>query len=209
MVLAAVRGGASRSHPYVSLIDADPARLPRTLIVVAECDPLRDEGIAYADRLRTAGNDVTLVCYDGAFHGFLSAGDVLEVADVAARRTCIWIKEKLAQTTASDQRPAVAEDSTQFPQARRAVGAGTAKEEKHMSAQSNKDLVLSMVATVVAPEAVTDDFEFAIQADAWSACRQPCADPRNPNCGPGSNKGTFRFPDDGPAGDGLRQTVRS
>ncbi|WP_319449720.1 MULTISPECIES: alpha/beta hydrolase [unclassified Mycobacterium] len=93
-------GAQDRGHPYVSLVDADLGGLPRTLIVVAECDPLRDEGAAYAERLQTAGNDVSLVCYEGAFHGFLSLGDVLDVADLAGAETCNWIKESFAGTPA-------------------------------------------------------------------------------------------------------------
>ncbi|WP_319449719.1 MULTISPECIES: nuclear transport factor 2 family protein [unclassified Mycobacterium] len=79
-----------------------------------------------------------------------------------------------------------------------------------MSTQTNKELVLSMVASVVAPEAVTDDFEFSIQADPSShaaASRVLTRDALLP--GLAATRETFRFPDDGPAGDGLRQTVRS
>jgi ketosteroid isomerase-like protein len=79
-----------------------------------------------------------------------------------------------------------------------------------MSAESNKELVLTMVATLVAPEAVTDDFEFSIQADPSShgaANRVLTRDTLV--AGLAATKSTFRFPDDGPAGDGLRQTVRS
>jgi acetyl esterase len=93
-------GEQDRSHPYVSLVDAELHSLPRALIIVAECDPLRDEGTAYAERLRIAGNDVTLVNYDGAFHGFLLLAEVLEIAEVASKRTCDWIKESFAQTAA-------------------------------------------------------------------------------------------------------------
>jgi ketosteroid isomerase-like protein len=79
-----------------------------------------------------------------------------------------------------------------------------------VSAESNKELVLSIVATVVAPEAVTDDFEFSIQADPSSHAAANRVLTRDTLvAGLAATKNTFRYPDDGPAGDGLRQTVRS
>lgn len=44
--------------------------LPPALIVVAGCDPLRDEGLAYAAKLREADVPVTVNSYDGQMHGF-------------------------------------------------------------------------------------------------------------------------------------------
>ena len=44
----------------------------------AEFDPLRDEGEAYADRLRAAGVTVTKSRYDGMIHGFFSMNAFLE-----------------------------------------------------------------------------------------------------------------------------------
>ncbi|MBR8040516.1 alpha/beta hydrolase [Burkholderia cenocepacia] len=43
-------------------------------IATAEYDPLSDEGAAYADKLRAAGNAVTLVCYPGMIHEFFKMG---------------------------------------------------------------------------------------------------------------------------------------
>jgi len=45
--------------------------LPPTLLLVDEVDPLRDEGEAYAARLRAAGVAVTTVRYDGVVHDFM------------------------------------------------------------------------------------------------------------------------------------------
>ena len=45
--------------------------LPPTLLLVDEVDPLRDEGEAYAAKLRLAGVPVTTVRYDGVVHDFM------------------------------------------------------------------------------------------------------------------------------------------
>jgi len=69
------------ANPYASPIRAkDLSGLPRTLIVTAEHDPLRDEGEAYGQRLDEAGVPVTVHRYDGMFHSFFSFLEVLEEA---------------------------------------------------------------------------------------------------------------------------------
>ena len=50
-------------------------------IATAEYDPLSDEGAAYAQKLRAAGNEVTLECYAGMIHEFFKMGGF--VPDVA------------------------------------------------------------------------------------------------------------------------------
>lgn len=46
--------------------------LPDALIFTAQCDPLRDEGNLYAEKLRESGIEVVNIEYEGMIHGFLS-----------------------------------------------------------------------------------------------------------------------------------------
>ena len=52
-------------------------------VILAECDPLVDEGLAYADRLRAAGVAVTLELTRGVTHDFIKMGRALKEAGEA------------------------------------------------------------------------------------------------------------------------------
>jgi acetyl esterase/lipase len=63
-----------RWEPYASPLRASDEQLvglPPAFLIVDEADVLRDEGEAYAGRLRSAGVAVTTVRYDGITHDFM------------------------------------------------------------------------------------------------------------------------------------------
>jgi acetyl esterase len=72
------------------------AGLPPALIVLAGCDLLRDEGRAYAARLRADGVPVDEICYPGQPHGFVNHG--YPAAEKAWEVIGDWVRSLLAAT---------------------------------------------------------------------------------------------------------------
>jgi acetyl esterase len=70
--------GVDATDPRLSPMAVDDlSGLPPALIITAEFDPLRDEGEAYAERLRAAGVEVTCHRYDGMAHVFVQLAGVV------------------------------------------------------------------------------------------------------------------------------------
>ncbi len=69
-------GGKNLDHdPYAAPSEAiDLGGLPPALVVLGGCDPLRDEGRQYGDRLLEAGVPVEEACFAGQPHGFMNLG---------------------------------------------------------------------------------------------------------------------------------------
>jgi acetyl esterase len=66
------------------------------LVITAGFDPLRDEGDAYARKLRDAGVTVDHVCYGGMFHGFVPMGRLLDTANRAVSHIAGSLRQALA-----------------------------------------------------------------------------------------------------------------
>jgi acetyl esterase len=72
---------SDRGNPLVSPSAAEHiAGLPRTLIVSAEFDPLRDEASAFAHRIAADGGEVEVRTYPGMIHGFFSMPGTFDAA---------------------------------------------------------------------------------------------------------------------------------
>jgi acetyl esterase len=65
------------------------------LIVTAGFDPLRDEGEAYAQKLRDAGVTVDYICYGGMIHGFVPMGKLLDTGNRAASHIAASLRQAL------------------------------------------------------------------------------------------------------------------
>ena len=88
---------ADPKDPAISpLFTDDLSGVANASIITAELDPLRDEGEAYAARLRDSGVAVHLRRYDGMVHGFFQLGGVTPVADSAVSEAASRLRAALS-----------------------------------------------------------------------------------------------------------------
>jgi acetyl esterase len=85
-----------RFNPYAAPIQApDLSGLPPALVITAEFDPLRDEGEAYAARLREFGVPAEAERYDGMIHGFFSMSLMIDRAKDAQAQAAAALRGAL------------------------------------------------------------------------------------------------------------------
>ncbi|TVV76632.1 alpha/beta hydrolase [Sphingomonas solaris] len=97
--------GVDRGDPLLSpLRVADAAGLPPAFIAVAELDPLREEGLAFARRLDAAGVPVVTRCDAAMLHGYLGAAGAVPLAAEALSAAGAWVRERLAAEGPNDGR---------------------------------------------------------------------------------------------------------
>ncbi len=100
--LAAYGGDADRSDPRLSpAVTTDLGGLPPATVVTAECDPLVDEGAAYARALAEAGVPTEYACFAGQVHPFVLLGGLIDDAHEARRLIGRRLAESFGSVPAS------------------------------------------------------------------------------------------------------------
>jgi acetyl esterase len=90
-----LRSERDAEDPLVCPLRGDLRGLPRTLLVVPECDLLTEQSLQLADRLAAAGVPVKLEIYRGAVHSFLEAVSIAPIAERAFDDTAAWLRASL------------------------------------------------------------------------------------------------------------------
>ena len=84
------------NNPYASPMKAQSLQnLPPALIITAEYDPLRDEGKAYAERLKAEGVTTQYTMYSGMIHGFFGMASVVDKGRAAVKEAADAMRKAL------------------------------------------------------------------------------------------------------------------
>jgi acetyl esterase len=90
-----------RRSPYASPIFADLPGLPPAMVITGECDPVRDQGEAYARKLQAAGVAVAAKRYDGMIHPFVNLSGIIDAGGVALNEAGAAVRAALSTVESS------------------------------------------------------------------------------------------------------------
>ena len=96
-----LRDERDAADPLACPLRADLRGLPRTLLVVPECDLLTEQSVRLADRLAAADVPVQLEMYRGAVHSFLEAVSIAPIAERAFADTAKWLRDTVGLSSRS------------------------------------------------------------------------------------------------------------
>ena len=83
------------TDPRLAPLHGDLAGVAPAVLVVAEFDPLRDDGLAYAAALAAAGVPVEVRTFPGLIHGFVDMGRYSPAAQAAVDETTALFRKVL------------------------------------------------------------------------------------------------------------------
>jgi len=94
-----IENGRRTDWRFAPLLADDVEGVAPACIILAECDPLVDEGLSYGDRLRAAGVPVALELARGMTHDFIKMGRVLPEASHALDAAAAALKAAWAEAS--------------------------------------------------------------------------------------------------------------
>lgn len=83
----------SKNYRAAPLVADSHEGLPPAYIGVAQYDPLRDSGVAYADALRAAGVAVELEMGEGLVHGYMRGMEYCEASRLSLQQMAAWLEK--------------------------------------------------------------------------------------------------------------------
>jgi acetyl esterase len=163
------------SARYAPLSTKDLSTLPATVIITAGFDPLRDEGLAYYDRIRQARVPATLLHYPDEIHGFFTMDAVLAngraALEAAGRAMADILGSSPISLGAAGTAPLTQVTSMTRARAYRAVGWATFAGSRMLQSQLRYQRRLLQLSGLI----VAGEVAFACQVHRLMCSCGPCA----------------------------------